>query len=865
MRADTSKFVKIIEMALQAIWRDVRSGQVKMLLLSTALGVAALSSVGFLSNRLESGLDRDARQMLGGDAVVTSSFKTPEDIVEKAKGYGLSTSMTLSFPTMARAEVDKAGVGQDQPSSESRLVSLKAVDASYPLRGSMKVWDKTQTIGNKVANIPPNLNSSSLSIKTIPVAGEVWVEAGLLEALQLEVGQSILLGQASFKVTQVLTFEPDKGAGFMSLAPRVLINQQDLDKTQLIQPSSRINWRFAVAGNSKDVKLFSDQILDRIESKANRGVRLETLESGRPEIKQTMERAAKFLRLVALLAVVLSSVAVALASRNFSQQHMQDCAMRRVLGQSQSSIATLFTLEFILLGFYASLLGLVFGYSTHLFFVQILSSLVDTVLPPANWVPCAQGLGVGMCCMLAFGLPPVLQLSSIPPLLVMRRELGTLKKMPFLVWSLGSIGLCLLMASVSKDYLLTLYVVGGFIAAIVFFAIMSMGAIEVLRKFVDEQNSPVWLRIATRQLHARRAYAVLQVSALSVGLLALLLLVLLRTDLIKSWRNATPEDAPNRFVINIQSDQSADFQTQLAKSGINKYDWYPLIKGRLIAINDESVKANRYSDERAQHLVDREFNLSHSAQAPANNQIVQGKWVPNEQHSLSIEEGIAKTLNLHIGDQLRFDISGFVYEAKITSIRKVDWSSMRTNFFVIFPMQEMADLPESYIAAFKAPALKGFDNNLVHLFPNITSIDIGSTLNQIQNILEQVTNAVEFLFVFTLVAGLIVLVACVHSTRQERAKEYAVIRAVGGTNNLLVKIQRAELWGMGALAGLMSSVCASAIGWGLAKYVFEFQWTASPVFIIMGTIFGVLVAWGAGWFGMRTVLNQSVIQTLRSI
>ncbi len=468
MRADTSKFVKIIEMALQAIWRDVRSGQVKMLLLSTALGVAALSSVGFLSNRLESGLDRDARQMLGGDAVVTSSFKTPEDIVEKAKGYGLSTSMTLSFPTMARAEVDKAGVGQDQPSSESRLVSLKAVDASYPLRGSMKVWDKTQTIGNKVANIPPNLNSSSLSIKTIPVAGEVWVEAGLLEALQLEVGQSILLGQASFKVTQVLTFEPDKGAGFMSLAPRVLINQQDLDKTQLIQPSSRINWRFAVAGNSKDVKLFSDQILDRIESKANRGVRLETLESGRPEIKQTMERAAKFLRLVALLAVVLSSVAVALASRNFSQQHMQDCAMRRVLGQSQSSIATLFTLEFILLGFYASLLGLVFGYSTHLFFVQILSSLVDTVLPPANWVPCAQGLGVGMCCMLAFGLPPVLQLSSIPPLLVMRRELGTLKKMPFLVWSLGSIGLCLLMASVSKDYLLTLYVVGGFIAAIVF-------------------------------------------------------------------------------------------------------------------------------------------------------------------------------------------------------------------------------------------------------------------------------------------------------------------------------------------------------------------------------------------------------------
>ena len=847
------KIVNTLQLSIQAIKRDLRSGQLKMLLLSTALSVAALSSVGFLSNRLESGLDRDARQMLGGDAVVTSSSTTPQDIIDEAKSRGLSTALTLSFPTMARSE-------STQSDAQTRLVSLKAVDSSYPLRGSLKVLTK-----DAAPQAKPKLNLPSVAIKGVPGVGEAWVEAGLLEALEISTGQHILLGQASFLVTQVLSFEPDKGVGFMSFAPRVLINKQDLEKTQLIQPSSRINWRFAVAGSELGVKLFTDAVSKRIETKANKGVRLETLESGRPEIKQTMDRAAKFLRLVALLAVILSAVAVALAARNFSQQHMQDCAMRRVLGQSQASIATLFTFEFIVLGLVASLIGLAAGYAAHLFFVELLSSLVDTVLPPANWMPSLQGIGVGMCCMLAFGLPPVLQLSSIPPLLVMRRELGRLKKMPFLVWSLGSVGLCLLMASVSKDFLLTSYVVGGFLGAILIFALGSLGAIFVLRKFVHEQNSPVWLRVATRQIYAQSGYAVLQISALSVGLLALMLLVLLRTDLITSWRNATPEDAPNRFVINIQSDQADDFQKQLNTAGVQKLDWYPMIKGRLIAINDDPIKANRYKDERAQHMVDREFNLSHSAQAPENNQIIAGRWVPNEEHALSIEEGIAKTLDLHLGDKMRFDISGFIYEAQITSIRKVDWSSMRTNFFVIFPMKDMNDLPQSFIAAFKAPGSTGFDNKLVRQFPNITEFDIGSTLNQIQNILEQVTNAVEFLFVFTLVAGLIVLVACVHSTREQRAKEYAVIRALGGTNKLLVKIQRAELWGMGALAGFMSSFCACAIGWGLAKFVFEFEWTASPLFVLVGTAFGVLMAWGAGWLGLRAVLNQSVLQTLRKI
>ena len=895
MRLSAEKLTDHIKHAITAIGRDIRSGQIKMLVISTSLGVAAISSVGFLSNRIEAGLERDARQMLGGDAVVTSSFKTPEEVQQKAKTLGLQSSQTLSFPTMARIAM---GPDQAQDVGETRLVALKAVDSSYPLRGELRVQNPN-TFNASVPNLAdlnptdPNvtklkyraLNSDSKSgpqllapnalivakptninsvvIKGAPSRGEVWVEQGLLEALQIQPGAKIWLGQGVFKVAEVLTFEPDKGVGFMSFAPRVLINREDLQSTQLVQPTSRINWRFAVAGNEPQIKAFSEWVQKSIEGAANRGMRLETLESGRPEVRQTLDRASKFLRLVALLSVILSAVAIALAARNFSQQHIQDCAMRRVLGQSQQSLTYLFVFEFILLGLFSSLLGLMLGYSLHYVFVQILSGLVDTVLPAPSFIPVLQGLGVGLCSMLAFGLPPVLQLASVPALQVIRQELGELKRLPMLVWFLGTVGLCLLMTFVSQDFKLALSVVGGFVGAVIVFAICSKAAIVLLNRMVSARNAPIWLRIATRQMHAKSAYSVLQISALAVGLLALLLLILLRTDLIQSWRDATPKDAPNRFVINIQSDQESEFKAALTQNGVHQFDWYPMIKGRLISINNQVVTANRYKDERAQHLVDREFNLSHSDEPPANNKIVAGRWTPNEVNALSIEEGIAKTLELNLGDQLRFDISGFVYEAKITSVRKVDWTSMRTNFFVILPLKEINDLPKSYIVAFKAPEIRGFDNKLVHLFPNVTEIDIASTLNQIQSILEQVTNAVEFLFLFTLCAGLTVLVACIHSTLASRTKEYALIRAMGGSNLLLVQIQRAELWGMGALAGLMASLCASLIGWGLATYVFEFEWMVSPLFILFGIVFGVLIAWGAGWFTLRGVLKESVVNTLR--
>jgi len=444
--------------------------------------------------------------------------------------------------------------------------------------------------------------------------------------------------------------------------------------------------------------------------------------------------------------------------------------------------------------------------------------------------------------------------------------MGALKPASIAVLGAGAIGFVALLLAVSSDLQLGLIAVGGFAVAVAVFAVLSWLAVQALRRAVPESRAPRWLVLATRQIAARPAFAVLQVSALSVGLLALCLLVLLRTDLIDSWRQATPPDAPNRFVINVQPEQGEAFQAKLRAGGVAKFDWYPMIRGRLVAINGKPASTDDFADDRAKRLLDREFNLSHSATLPQHNLVTGGKWVGEEKGGLSVEEGLAETLKLKLGDVLRFDAGGTIAEGRITSLRKVDWGSMRANFFVMFPTAEMADVPATYIAAFRAPSAAsapGFDNALSRDFPNITSVDVSASINQIQGVLDQVIRAVEFLFTFTLAAGLVVLFAAITATREARAREFAVMRALGASGKLLAQVQRAELLGVGALAGFLASIAAVIVGWALAKYVFQFSWNASPFVPLIGAAAGALLALGAGWWGLREVLRRPVVETLR--
>ncbi|KQM80249.1 ABC transporter permease [Xylophilus sp. Leaf220] len=821
--------------------RDLRAGELRLLIVAVTLAVAALTSVGFFADRLQGGLQRDARQLLGGDAVVVSDNPPPAAFTEQARAQGLQTSTTVSFPTMGRASDAEGGA--------SKLVALKVVDAAYPLRGSLRVADAP--------------GGADTATRAVPAPGEAWVDGSVPEALGLPMGATLLLGDKAFRIARVLTIEPDRGAGFLSFAPRVMINAADLPATQLVQPASRLTYRLAVAGADPQVKAFSAWAETAVAQPGVHGMRVESLETGQPQMRQTLDRAQKFLSLVSLLAALLSAVAVALAARGFAASHLDDCAMLRVLGQSQRTIARSYSFEFALVGLFASALGVAIGFAVHYVFIALLAGLVDSALPAPGLWPVAFGVGMGLTLLFAFGLPPVLQLARVPPLRVIRRDVGGLKPASLGVLAVGVAGFAALLLAASSDLKLGLIAVGGFAGAVLLFAALAWVAVQLLRRSVNEVTAPRWLVLATRQISARPVYAVVQVSALSVGLLALVLLLLLRADLIGSWRQATPADAPNRFVINVQPDQGDAFQKTLQDAGVQKYDWYPMVRGRLVAINGKDTAPADYADDRAKRLVDREFNLSYAAEEPPHNQTVAGTWTDNEPGAISVEQGLAETLKLKLGDTLRFDIGGLQNEARITSLRKVDWGSMRANFFAMYPVAQMPDVPTTFLAAYRAPATAGFDNALVRQFPNITNVDLSSTLAQVQRVLDQVIRAVEFLFAFTLAAGLVVLFAAVTATREERAKEFAIMRAVGARASLLRQVQRAELAGVGLLAGFLASTVAMAVGWALARYAFDFAWTASPWVPLAGALAGAVLALAAGWWGLRDVLRRPVVETLR--
>ncbi|RRD56533.1 FtsX-like permease family protein [Comamonadaceae bacterium OH2545_COT-014] len=837
----------------RSLWRDLRAGELRLLMLAVLLAVAALTTVGFFADRLQAGLQRDARQLLGGDAVVVSDHAPETAWRQQAEALGLQSALTLSFPTMSRAP--------DALGGASRLVALKAVDTGYPLRGRLRV-----------AAAPGAPDGAT---GDIPAPGQAWADAALLDALGLKVGDALLLGDATFALARVITLEPDRGSAFMSFAPRVMIHASDLPATGLVQPASRITWRLAVAGPDAAVRQFTAWAQARLQPPATagadtgdqpspaRGVRLESLDSGRPEMQQTLARAEKFLSLTALLTALLAAVAVALATRAFAARQLDASALLRVLGLPQRTLAGAYATEFLLAGLAASAAGVALGYALHHIFVWLLAGLVDTTLPPPGAWPLLLGLGVGLTLLAAFGLPPVLQLARVPPLRVLRRDVGQLKAAPLAVLGLGMAGFAALLLAVSRDAKLGLIAVGGFAGAALLFALLARGALWLLRRLVHDATAPRWLVLATRQMAARPVYAVVQVSSLAVGLMALVLLVLLRTDLIDGWRQATPADAPNRFVINILPEQGAAFQAALKTAGVPAYDWYPMIRGRLTAINGQAVSAAHYADDRARRLVEREFNLSHAAQRPVHNEVTAGRWLAEEAGAASVEAGLADTLGLKLGDRLTFDIAGMPHEARITSLRKVDWSSLHANFFVMFPVSRMDDVPATWLAAYRAPDTPGFDNALVRQFPNITSVDMSSTLAQVQRVLAQVIRAVEFLFGFTLAAGLVVLFAAVTATREERAREFAIMRALGAPAALLAQVQRTELAGAGLLAGLLASAVASAMGWVMARHVFDFSW-AMPFWVpLAGAAAGAALALAAGWWGLREVLTRPVVQTLR--
>jgi len=720
------------------------------------------------------------------------------------------------------------------------------VSPAYPLRGSMRVSSEAAA-----ADAPT---------REIPQPGTVWVDPQLLQAIGAKPGDELKLGESTFRIDRVITIEPDRGAGFINFAPRVMINLADLPATQLITTGSRVTFRLLAAGERPAVKAFATSI----ERELQRGQRLESLESGRPEMQRTLERAQRFLALVALLAAMIAAVAVAAAARRFSLRHLDSCAMMRCLGLAQSDIFWLFALEFVVIGVAACVVGVLLGYAAHFALLAALGSLIKTSLPFPSLLPALQGGAVGLVLLMGFALPPLVQLRSVPPLRVLRKDIGLPTGRSSLGYLVGLAGFLLLLLWSSNDLKIGSVTAGGFAGGLLVFALAAWGVLQLLAplRSMTGKLGISW-RFAIAAVQRRPVATIVQLVSLAVGLMALLLLTVTRTDLVSAWRSAAPPDAPNRFVINVQPDQVPAVTQRLKDGGIDA-ELHPMIRGRLIKVNGNAVGPENYTEDRAQRLVDREFNLSYAKDAPGHNRITSGAWFRDGSDELSIEEGIAKTLGLKLGDQLTFDIAGEAVTARATSLRKVNWDSMRANFFVLMPPSLLADKPASFITAFHLPENKAaLTGDLVREFPNLTVIDTTAVFRQVQAVLDQVIAAVEFLFIFTLAAGVLVLYSALAASRDERVREAGLLRALGASRQQLSRAQLAELACIGALAGLLAAIGASAIGWALAKFAFEFEYTISPWVFAAGVGGGAFCALAGGYLGLRGVLKTPPLATLR--
>ena len=820
-------------LSMKLLRRDWRAGEWRVLLIALVLAVGSISTVGLFADRVRLALQQEATSLIGADLRISSTRPLPKEYRDAAQQRGLRVMESDAFPSMVTAR------------NENLLADIMSVEQGYPLRGKIIIDDGAQ-------HVIRNENS------TIPARGTLWADERLMQRLGLQLGDEVGIGALHLRVAARVVRFVDQSVGFASFAPRVILNAADLPASGLVQEGSRIGYRLMVAGDAKQVA----GLRSWLQSRLTLGEKMEDVRDARPEIRTALDRAEHFLGLAALTAVVLAGVALALASRHFISRHLDSCAMMRCLGADQAQVLRIFLYQFLLLGACAVLLGELLGYVSQSVLVESIASMRAAALPSPGWTPIWQAAASGMALLLGFAFLPLWQLKGVSPLRVIRRELGVPEAGTGLLYASGGAVLCILFLWQAGSLKLGLTVLGGLIAGLLLFGLLAWLIVRGLARF----GSHVFSNMAR---HARSN--AVQIVALSLGGMALLLLTFVRADLMDSWRSRLPPDAPNRFIVNIQPDQRAAVLDFFAKQKLSRPDLFPMVRGRLVAINGRAVSGDDYPDPRARALVERETNLSWLDHVPTGNVLVQGKWFtpgPKADNGgqrvgeLSVEEGIAKTLGINMGDTLTYEVAGNRFSAKVVNLRKVEWDSMQVNFFVIAAPGMLEDFPASYITSFFLPPDRGQAMNaLLKQFPNLLLIDVEAMIAQVRHIMDQISQTMTAVFMFTLLSGLAVLYAALLATQDERIHEAAILRTLGADSRYLRRLHLSEFAVLGLLSGLFAAGGASLLGWILAFKVLDIPYQTSIAIWLAGGLGGMGIVVLAGWLGTRrlTLLPPLVI------
>jgi putative ABC transport system permease protein len=825
-----------LKLALRTLLREWRSGELGVLLLALTTAVAALTGVGFLVGRIDTAVREQATQVLAADLRISSTQPLAENLFAGAAQRGVRS---------ARIETLLSVVFRGD---ESQLTNIEAVSDGYPLRGTLLVADQPFATGTATQNIP--------------APGEVWPSSKLLATLGGGIGTQLAIGAATFKVTRVLIARPDQGANLADLAPTLIMNLKDLPATQLIQPGSRVSYSGLFAATPAVIEAFRPWLLDN----ARPSDRLRDVSEASPQLANAVDRAGRFLTLASLVSVLLCSIAVAMSARQSVRRHLDAVALLKTLGATRGFTLSVSLLQLIIVAMLASVAGSLIGFIAQEWLLRAVRDLLGTTtLPPANLAPIGMGVTAALAVLAGFAVPPLLQLARVPPLRVLRRDVGPPPPLVILAFGPAVLVVIGLVGWAVRDIRLALQFLVGLA---VFLAVLA-GAGFVLVTLCGRLRGRVGVawRYGIANLNRRRADSMVQIAAFGAGLMVLLVLGVVRDDLENDWRRSLPADAPNYFFVNIPPTDRTAFTQFLEQRGAHLSRVLPMLRGRLTAINGESAESMRYTAGRRRDFSGREQNVTWASTLGSDNQIIAGSWWPEDYHGppqVSLATEFGQSLGIGVGDKVTFDVGGEPFVATVSSIRKVKWDSFQPNFFVVFSPGVLDAVAGTFLtSAYFHPTDPHVMAQLARRFPSVSIFNVDDLLAQVRGIVDKAILAVQSVFAFTLFAGLVVLLAAVQSSREERRFESAMLRTLGASGATVWQGVMAEFVALGLLAGGLAVGGAALAGDFVATRVLQVPYALDPWLPLIGIGGGALLVCISGWLATRSVVSQAPMLTLR--
>ncbi|MCP4877236.1 MAG: hypothetical protein GY896_17390 [Gammaproteobacteria bacterium] len=804
-----------------------------LMLIATVITVGIVTSSQLITHRIELLLERQASELLAADMVILSSSEFSAEYREQARLHGLQISESVSL----RSAIFLDG--------SPRLVELKAVDKAYPLRGKLERAGEmtgTRTVTNE-----------------IPLPGEVWVDTKLAQL----VGGNLSLGEKDFDTRWLLTYEPDRGGAIFNLAPRVLMNLDDLPATGLVIPGSRVRHSMMFAGEAADVTRFKIWLTINLKP----GEEIQDLENARPEMRQALERTRKFFALAIVLTLVIAMAAIAITARYTASREASKVAMLRAFGISQSSLFKYYLRQLGMLWLAATIIGVLLGWVTQFPLQWALDGWFGKTLPQVDGLgPYLTAALVGLLALAGFSLPYLLNATTTPPMQVLRAAMNRRSWRRGLLISGSAIVaiflvlVMLMQSSVLAVATLALVLVCALILPLILGWMVKLLLLSSRRRF--------WLRqYLLSRLQATSRGAIYVMSGFSLVLIAILLIAVVKDELIGEWEIQLPQNIPNYFLINIRGEDIREIEKFLRQRQIEASTPYALVRARMSQINSVDVDKIGFSDPRASHSVTHTFNITYADELPDQNQIVDGKWL-NEAGSgaeVSVEQGLAQQLDLKLGDELTMTVGSQILQVEVSSIRSVVWENFKPNFYLIANADLLESYPQTWLLSARIREQHKADlKQLMKRYPAVTLLDISELMARVRSIVDRASVALQFFFLFALASAVIVLLAAIQTGKQEREIESSLLRALGAGTRQLYRVHVLEYTLMGALIGFFSACFASLAGWVISVYFFNIEFHLSPTVWIYSLISASLVLTLAGTFVSRRVYNISPMKILRS-